>query len=329
MIVDLQRFLDRNEPQWKELDALLTRIEQSPETVLSIADITRLNMLYEHASNNLTELNSAVSNPELRKFLETLVMRTYSEIYSRRKRATRFSPTQWLLRTFPQTFRKHVRFFALACAITAGGILFGTGATLVDPPSREVLMPFGHDKMDPTKRVEREEEKSMKNTGGRHAFSAHLLENNARVSIFTFAAGITYGIVSGIILFYNGAILGAICTDYLMADQGVFLAAWLLPHGSVEIPCIMFAGQAALLLGAVMFGRRSHLRLGLRIRAVMSDLVTLVGGAVILLAYAALVESFLSQYHSPKIYALKIAFGLVELVLLTLFLMYGGRVKKV
>ena len=326
MIVDLQRFLDRNEPQWRELDALLKRIEQSPDSALDIADITRLHALYEHASNNLAELNSAVSNPEVRAYLEALVMHAYSAIYSRRT-AARFSPARWLLQTFPQTFRRHVRFFALACAITLGGVLFGTGALIADPPSRAVLMPFGHDKIDPGARVAHEEKSSLDKTGGRHSFSAHLLQNNARVSIFTFASGVTYGIVSGILLFYNGAILGAISADYMMAGQGQFLAAWLLPHGTVEIPCILFAGQAALLLGAVMFGRRSRLRLGLRIRSVLPDLVTLVGGAVLLLAYAALVESFLSQYHSPRIYALKIAFGLVELVLLALFLAYSGRGK--
>ncbi|MCL2104564.1 MAG: stage II sporulation protein M [Kiritimatiellaeota bacterium] len=327
MIVDLQRFLNRNEPQWNALDALLTRIEQAPDDPLSIADITRLHALYEHASNNLVELNSALSNPELRAFLETLVMRAYSEMYSRCTRTARFSPKRWLLQTFPQTFRRHAYFFALACAITFGGILFGTGATLVDPPSREVLMPFGHDRVDPRKRVEQEEKSSLSHTSDRQAFSAYLLQNNARVSLFTFASGITYGTVSGILLFYNGAILGAICTDYLVAGQGRFLAAWLLPHGSVEIPCILFAGQAALLLGAVMFGRRSPLRLGLRIRSVLPDLVTLIGGAVVLLAYAALVESFLSQYHSPKIYLLKIAFGLIQLALLSFFLMYSGRPK--
>ena len=327
MIVDFQRFLKRNEPQWDALDALLKHIEQSPDTPLGIADITRLQSLYEHASNNLAELNSAVSNPELRQFLEALVMRAYSEIYSQRTRGTPFSFRTWLLRTFPQAFRRHVRFFALACAITFGGILLGTGAMIAEPQAREVLLPFGHDANDPAKRVAHEEEHSLSRTSGRKAFSARLLNNNARVSVLTFAFGITYGIISGILLFFNGAILGAICTDYLMAGQGLFLAAWLLPHGVVEIPCILFAGQAALLLGAVMFGRRSHLRLGLRIRAVLPDLVTLIGGAVLLLAWAALVESFLSQYHSPRIYALKIAFGLVELVLLTLFLTYSGRGK--
>jgi len=44
-----------------------------------------------------------------------------------------------------------------------------------------------------------------------------------------------------------------------------------------------------------------------------------------LLIWAGMVESFLSQYHAPVIpYALKIAFGAVELAALTLFLIRSG-----
>jgi uncharacterized membrane protein SpoIIM required for sporulation len=121
--------------------------------------------------------------------------------------------------------------------------------------------------------------------------------------------------------------LGGIVADYLAAGEGRFLAGWLLPHGTVEIPCILIAGQAGLLLGAALFGRRSRLRVGLRMRAVLPDLATLVGGATVLLAYAALVESFLSQYHGPALYPLKTAFGLAELFLLGLFLARGGKKK--
>ena len=57
-----------------------------------------------------------------------------------------------------------------------------------------------------------------------------------------------------------------------------------------------------------------------------TDLITLVFGVAVLLVWAGLVEAFLSQYHEPVIpYSLKIAFGLVELVLLCLFLARSGR----
>ena len=60
-------------------------------------------------------------------------------------------------------------------------------------------------------------------------------------------------------------------------------------------------------------------------REALPDLATLAGGTAILLVYAALVESFLSQYHSPALYPFKIAFGLAELLVLGLFLSRAGR----
>lgn len=325
MIVDLQRFIVRGQPHWQALEAQLVRLERDPGLALSLDEITRLHALYERASCDLAELDNSVSEPALQASLSNLVTRAYSEIHATPLRRVRFAPAAWFLRTFPQAFRRQFRFFALACAITLGGTLFGAAALTFDPPSRSVLLPFGHDRLDPRKRVEREESSSLKNTEGRQNFSAFLLQNNARVSFFTLAAGIAYGIGSGLLLFYNGAMLGGICADYLLAGQGRFLAAWLLPHGTVEIPCILIAGQAGLLLGAVLFGQRSRQRFGLRVRAVLPDLATLVGGATVLLAYAALVESFLSQYHSPALYPLKIAFGLAELAVLGFFLARAGR----
>lgn len=325
MIVDLQRFIDRGQPHWQELDALLTRVERAPDTPLKIDEIARLHTLYERTCCDLADLSNAVYEPSLHESLERLVARAYSEVHAARTHRTRFAPLTWFLRTFPQAFRRQARFFALACAITAGGSIFGSAALILDPPSRSVLLPFGHNRNDPRLRVEREERTSLEHTGGRNAFSAHLLQNNARVSFFTLAAGITCGIGSAALLFSNGAMLGGIVADYLAAGEARFLAGWLLPHGTIEIPCILIAGQAGLLLGAALLGRRSRLRVGLRMRAVLPDLATLVGGATVLLAYAALVESFLSQYHSPALYFPKIAFGLAELFMLGFFLARGGR----
>jgi hypothetical protein len=54
-------------------------------------------------------------------------------------------------------------------------------------------------------------------------------------------------------------------------------------------------------------------------------LATLIFGVAILLVWAGFVESFLSQYHEPVIpYWVKISFGLVELMVLGLFLARSG-----
>jgi len=100
---------------------------------------------------------------------------------------------------------------------------------------------------------------------------------------------------------------------------------WLLPHGAIEIPAILIAGQAGLVLGSALIGWGSRRPLKRRLRAISGDLVTLVFGVAVLLTWAGFVEAFLSQYHEPVIpYALKISFGVLELVLLILFLSRSG-----
>jgi hypothetical protein len=54
--------------------------------------------------------------------------------------------------------------------------------------------------------------------------------------------------------------------------------------------------------------------------------MTLIGGVAVMLVWAGIVESFLSQYHKPVLpYAVKIAFGTLELVALVWFLGFCGR----
>jgi len=155
-----------------------------------------------------------------------------------------------------------------------------------------------------------------------------LMTHNTQVSIFTLALGMTWGVGTIIMLFYNGVILGAVAVDYVRAGQTKFLLGWLMPHGVIEIPAILIAGQAGLLLAAALIGRGNRQPLRARLRGVSGDVVTLIMGVALMLIWAGFIESFLSQYHEPIIpYIFKIAFGGVELVLLILFYAKSGQVQ--
>jgi len=136
----------------------------------------------------------------------------------------------------------------------------------------------------------------------------------------------TWGFGTILMLFYNGVILGAVAVDYVHAGETKFLLGWLMPHGVIEIPAILIAGQAGFLLANAIIGRGSRMTLRARLRAISPDVVTLIFGVGCLLVWAGFVEAFLSQYHQPVVpYEAKIAFGSVELILLYLFLSKSGR----
>ncbi len=329
MIIDLQRFINAERPGWTELERLLDRLEAEPGWRMTLAELERFHLLYERTAADLAKITTFSSEPETRRYLENLVARAYGEIHETRERPGRYAPLKWFFQTLPQTFRRHVRAFYLSLSITLAGCAFGGFALALDPAAKPVLIPFARLHQDPSERVAEEESATQDRLAGQKTrFSALLMTHNIRVSIYTLALGMTWGTGTFLVLFYNGIMLGAVAVDFVRAGQGKFLVGWLLPHGAVEIPAILIAGQAGLMLAMALIGRGQRLPLGARLRAVSKDLVTLVFGIGLLLVWAGFVEAFLSQYHEPIIpYSAKIAFGLIELVLLFLFLAKSGSAQ--
>src|SRR5437899_2565412 len=300
MIIDLQRFVAAGRPHWSELEKILDRFEREPNLKLSLEQLTRFHQLHERAAADLARITTFSAEPETRRHLETLVARGYAEIHETRERRTRLAPLHWLLHTLPQTFRRHIRAFHFSIAVTLAGCAFGGLALIFDPDSRHATMAFGHDLLTPEERVRQEEQATEDHFAGqRTSFSAFLMPHNTRISIFTLALGMTWGVGTILLLFGNGVTLGAITVDYVSAGQTKFLLGWLLPHGVVEIPAILIAGQAGLVLAAALIGWGKRTPLTARLREVSRDLATLIFGVGILLMWAGLVESFLSQYHEP------------------------------
>ena len=193
-------------------------------------------------------------------------------------------------------------------------------------PSPAVIMPFSHLQGDPSDRVAREEgAEADRLKGAKTYFSSYLMTHNTKVAIFTLALGMTFGIGTVIMLFYNGVILGSVIFDYIAAGELQFLLGWLLPHGVVEIPAILLAGQAGLVLGAALIGWGKHVPLSRRLRIISVDLMTLIFGVAVMLVWAGVIEAFFSQYHEPALpYTVKITSGVTELILLVVFLARSG-----
>jgi uncharacterized membrane protein SpoIIM required for sporulation len=326
MIVDLKQFIVRERSTWEELDKMLTHVENETVPRLTLEEVQRLHYLYERTGAGLIKISTFAAEPNLVHSLESLLTRAYAELQSGRSRSDKLSLRRWLFYTFPQTFRQHSRFFMAALLLTIFGALFGGTAVAFDPDAKAAIAPFPHLLQNPAERVKEEENKTnpiLASSKGR--FSAALITNNTKVSILALALGITWGIGTLILLFYNGVVLGAVIFDYVRAGQSVFLMGWLLPHGVIEIPAILIAGQAGLLLGQALIGWNSKESINQRLRSVTGSLVTLISGAALLLIWAGIVEAFFSQYHEPILpYQFKIVFGLVELIALLVFLVFAG-----
>lgn len=335
MIIDLARFVEKERPHWQALEKALDKVQAQTLDLSDLKESRRVLSLFQRACSDLARVGQANSEPELRTYLEALVARGYSEIHSSQSYVSHFQPLHWLLRTFPRTFRRQAWAFYLSVVLTVAGMLVGGILLVADADGRQVaLAPFAHvAHQTPSQRVAAEErgdhDKLEIFEEHKTTFSAQLMANNIGVSIRAMAFGLTWGVGTAVLLFYNGVILGAVCLDYMLDGQTVFLLGWLLPHGSFEIPAILIGGQAGFVLARALIGWGTRDGIRTRLRAVVPDLSTLIGGVACMLVWAGIVEAFFSQYHAPVMpYWVKIAFGSVELVLLSVFFVLGGRASE-
>ncbi len=328
MIINMQNFTERGRPLWEELDRELELLSRSSAPQLSLEQVKRMHYLYSRSCADLSEMRTYGVERDVCDYLEALCARAYAELHTLRKRhVVRLNPVEWLTCTFPQTVRRHFQKLLVSTVLTVLGVVMGAALLALDPQSKEVLLPYAHLAITPAERVAREESAERNSYEGRKlSGSVWYMTHNSRVGFVVVASGVTCGVLTFVLLFSNGVLLGAVCFDYIAGGQSLFLTGWLLPHGSVEIPAILLAGQAALILGAALIGGRTRLSLAMRLRQVLPDLATITFGIVLMMAWAGVIEAAFSQYHEPVLpYWFKIAFGVAQLLLVLCFFCLAGR----
>src|SRR5687768_18367755 len=115
MLIDVPRFIEGEQRYWQELEAILRRLELDPDWKMDLGELRRFHYLYERASSDLAKISTFAAEKDIRRYLETLVARSYGEIHEARQKPHRLAPLTWFFRTFPQTFRKYSRAFAFSC----------------------------------------------------------------------------------------------------------------------------------------------------------------------------------------------------------------------
>ena len=327
MILNLERFQAQARPRWNKLEALLAALENRPDRRLDPAEAQQLQELYSKAAADLNRVTHGALAPELRQYLERLVARAYAELYyAPPTRSELWQVRRWsrILTAFPESFRRQARFFVLALLITLLGCAFGGLAVRYDPVSADVLLPASYLR-DPGERVHEEEQEQ-----GRHpasvqteaVFSSQLIRHNIQVALLAAALGVTFGIGTALLLFENGVMLGAVTVHYAHQGFGLFVTAWLLPHGVFEIPSILIAGQAGFYLARVLLRRQADRDA----RQSLREWLVLVAGLSMMLVWAGIMEAFFSQHHAPALpYGFKVAVAVAELILLTIYLLVIGR----
>jgi uncharacterized membrane protein SpoIIM required for sporulation len=318
--MDIENFLTERRPVWDDLDALLSRAE---DDLLSRGEMQELVELYRRTCSDLNRARSYTANPEVLGHLNQLTGRAYRFIY-RAGQATPVGATlrKLLTREIPAAFRKERFYVAIAACAFLAGTLFGSLAVLIDPANGARLVPqdfFTESPHERVEKIERNDERIDEVEKALH-FGASLYTHNIQVAFLTFTTG-ALTIVLGIwLLFYNGLILGAIGTMYILDDVPLFFFAWVGPHGALELPAIIFGGAAGLVAGRALL-MPGNLTRGASLRRVLPSVWRMITGAALTLVLAGLIEGSFSQLSAKSVpYELKILIAAILFIGLMTYL---------
>jgi uncharacterized membrane protein SpoIIM required for sporulation len=291
-------FRREREQSWRELDALVERIDRSGLSRLSSAELLRLPELYQSAISSLSVARSISLDRNVVAYLESLALRAYFCVYGGRE-GMGAGIRRFCARDLPAAVRAIRWYLVGALAILAFGGAVGFFLTQSNPDWYYSFMSDATSggrsptsSTDDLRAVLYAHETTR--LDALNAFASYLFSHNAGIGLLAFALGFAFGVPTVLLLFTNGLGIGALAALYAGRGMTVELWAWLLIHGTTELFAIALCGGAGLYLGAaVAFPDRYRRLHSLARRGRLAATVAV--GCVAMFFVAALLEGFARQ----------------------------------
>lgn len=297
--MDEHAFVDVRKDSWREFSEVLEKLSEQGPRSLGRDELRTFGQRYRSVVSDLSFARSHGASEALVAYLNELAGRAHGALYASRPARLK-GILSFLGSEFPAVFR------ASAPYVIAAAVIFGLGAF-----AGAELVRAGYDTG----------EWSLPTDIDPARFSSYIMTNNIKVTILAFASGITAGVLTVWVLFYNGAFLAAVAASQNPA-RSLQLWTFVLPHGVIELTAIFTAGGAGLLIGSAIIAPGT-LRRADALRMAAGRALRLFAGTIALLAVAGVIEGFISPSPLPR--WSKIAFSGLTALALFLYLGFAGR----
>ena len=258
-------------------------------------------------------------------YLNALTGKLHQALY-RNKSETRGRFGQFWARELPLVVSRHhavlgwaLAFFVLCTALGA------LSAAYDDTFVRSIL---GDDYVNRTlENIHKGDPMAIYKSNDETSMFLQITYNNIRVALSTFAMGITLGVGTGYMLFFNGLMLGAF--QYFFYQQHVLAASvltiWI--HGTLEISSIVLAGGAGFVMaqGILFPGTYSRAE---SFRFAAREGGKLAMGLVPIFILAGFLESFVTRHTEMPVVASVVIIGGSATFILWYFGWYPWRLRR-
>jgi uncharacterized membrane protein SpoIIM required for sporulation len=281
-------FVSRRKAGWDRLFALTDRAEGNIRN-LSGPDLASFARLYREVAGDLAAVRTQGGNPALEQYLNDLIARGNGVLYRRRRRPFVAAVGDFIQESASAVRRRKGYVLAAISVFFAAALFGGSFVSKDESLIAEVVPPEFFQSLEQWKSKEFSQKTAEEGLAG----TGFYIQNNTMATLICAAGGLTFGLGSLYILFFNGALMGVFSHEIAeVGGLGHFLTG-IAAHGVTEIGGIFVAGAAGLLMGWAFVnpGRRTR---GQAIRRAGKDAVYMIGLGTCMIWLAAPVEAFIS-----------------------------------
>jgi len=315
-------FYQSRKKDWEALSTLLDAGQRDMRG-LSESQVRDLARLYRAATSDLALAQRDFPRHEITAYLNQLVARAHAMVYRSEPLALR-RLWHFAITGFPRLFREMwIYTFVAALFFILPAIGAGV-ATYLRPQTATLLLPPGAQSLINT--VEGKKLWIDIPVEERPYTSAFIMQNNIQVSFLAFASGLTAGLMTLWVLFFNGLMIGTLTGLTSYYGIGSELWTFVIGHGVIELSIIFIAGGSGLMLGWAIL-RPGLMRRRDALAQAARKAVYLLLGAVPWLVVAGTIEGFISPNNDIAA-PIHWAVGVVSGILLYSYLLLAGRESK-
>ena len=301
-------FISENEKQWKQLEIYNGILARKSVSTLKVSQIEEFAELFRSCSLHLAYAKTHFPNGRSVQYLNQLAGIAHQHFYLRQKSGLA-SIAFYFRKGFAQAInakRTHVTF---ACALFLIGVLVSLIMILVDREYASLFIPYNY-----IQAVTQNDPGTAASSGDLNysLLSAGIMTNNITVSLTAFAGGVTAGLSTVYILFYNGLFMGAL--SGLAGTEGYDMLNFyslILPHGLIELTAIFISGACGFIIGQSILVPGDLKRKDSFIKGA-KEAAYLVPGIITMLVIAGLIEGFFTPL--PILPWVKLTFSFFTLV---------------
>ncbi|MBU3144268.1 stage II sporulation protein M [Clostridium sp. CF012] len=312
-----EQFIKLNSDTWRELETLSTIINKKGLKILPSKDVKKFLSIFRQSSHHLAYARTHYPSSSVVSYLNSLINKCHSHVYPVKKIPPGIL-LKYIARDFPRLLKEYRWFIICSFSFFAVGFLLSMLLVLVNVDNASMFLP---ENLIATI-------KSGKSGGGQWNYplmSSYIMVNNISVSLKAFVMGISLGIGTIYVLFFNGALLGALTA--LVYTYGNPMNYWslILPHGIIELTAIFISGAAGLIIAKSIllpgdYSRRHSLIKGAK------ESISLIIGVIFMLVIAGIIEGFFTPLNISEIS--KLIFAAISGVLLILYFSIPYLIKN-